>query len=66
MLILSRKQGQRIVIGDGITVTVLGVEGNRVRLGFAGPANVPIHREEVYRQIHGEWTLEAGCTCSST
>lgn len=65
MLILSRKQGQTVVIGEGITVTVLGIEGSRVRLGFAGPTNVPIHREEVYRQIHGEWASETECTCSS-
>jgi carbon storage regulator len=51
--VLSRKQGERIVIGDGIVVTVLAVEGNRVKLGFAGPSNVPIHREEVYNQIYG-------------
>jgi carbon storage regulator len=53
MLVLSRKRGESIVIGGGITVTVLAVEGNRVKLGFVGPSDVPIHREEVYNQIYG-------------
>ena len=53
MLVLSRKQGERVVIGDGITVTVLAIEGNRVKLGFVGPTDVPIHRQEIYNQIYG-------------
>ena len=53
MLVLSRKCGEAIVIGDGVTVTVLGVEGGRVRLGFVAPLDVPIHREEVHRRIAG-------------
>ncbi len=48
MLVLSRKRGERTVIGDDITVTVLEVRGERVKLGFTGPADVPIHREEIY------------------
>ena len=51
MLVLSRKRGEGIVIGDGVTVTVLDVRGGRVRLGFDGPAEVPIHREEVHERI---------------
>jgi carbon storage regulator len=51
MLVLSRKRGEGIVVGNGVTVTVLGVEGDRVRLGFVAPAEVPIHREEVHRRI---------------
>ena len=51
MLVLSRKQGERIVVGDDVTLTVLEVRGDRVKLGFAAPAEVPIHREEVYRSI---------------
>ena len=47
MLVLSRKNGEAIVIGDGITVTVLAVEGNRVKLGVVAPPEVPIHREEI-------------------
>jgi carbon storage regulator len=51
MLVLSRKQGQRIVVGNGITVTVVSVRGSRVKLGFDGPAEIPIHREEVQRRL---------------
>jgi carbon storage regulator len=47
MLVLSRKHGEAIVIGDGITVTVLAVEGGRVKLGVVAPPEVPIHREEI-------------------
>lgn len=51
MLVLSRKQGEGIVIGDGVIVTVLEVRGNQVKLGFVAPAEVPIHREEVHQRI---------------
>ena len=51
MLVLSRKKGERIQIGDTISVTVLDVRGGKVRLGIDGPASVPIHREEVHRRI---------------
>ncbi len=51
MLVLSRKRGEGIVIGDGVTVTVLEVNGNQVKLGFVAPAEVPIHREEVRQRI---------------
>jgi len=51
MLVLSRKLGESIVIGNGITVTVIEVHGERVRLGFSAPADVPIHREELQRKI---------------
>lgn len=51
MLALSRKRGETIVIGDGITVTVLAVDGDRVKLGVVAPAEVPVHREEVYHRI---------------
>jgi carbon storage regulator len=51
MLVLSRKRGQQIQIGDNISVTVLGVHNGTVRLGFEGPADVPIHREEVHQRI---------------
>ena len=54
MLVLSRKQGERIQIADAITLTVLSVRGGTVRLGFVAPSNVPIHREEVYRRIDAE------------
>ncbi len=52
MLVLSRKSGEGIVIGRDITVTVLQVQGNRVKLGVAGPPAVPIHRQELHARIH--------------
>ncbi len=54
MLVLNRKKGQRIVIGNQVVLTVLEVHGDRVKLGFHGPDDVPIHREEVYRKILGD------------
>jgi len=54
MLVLSRKRGETIVIGDNITVTVLEVSGGCVRLGCKGPKEVPIHREEVARRIYNK------------
>jgi carbon storage regulator len=51
MLVLSRKVGESIVIGGRITVTVVRVEGETVRLGIAAPADVPVHRQEVYDEI---------------
>jgi carbon storage regulator len=54
MLVLSRKSGERIAIGSDIFVTVLEVKGDRVKLGFVGPAEVSIHREEVYARMAAE------------
>lgn len=51
MLVLSRKRGERIVIGPDIELTVVEARRDRVRLGFTAPSNVPIHREEVYRRL---------------
>jgi carbon storage regulator len=51
MLVLSRKCGEAIVIADNITVTVLAVQGNRVKLGFVAPGDAPIHRAEIFEQI---------------
>jgi carbon storage regulator len=51
MLVLSRKLGEQIVIGEHIRVTVLELNGGRVKLGFAGPAEVPIHRKELSRKL---------------
>jgi carbon storage regulator len=51
MLVLSRKRGEVIVIGDDVTVTVLEVHGDRVRLGFTAPSDTRIHREEIYQRI---------------
>ena len=54
MLILTRRPGESVKIGDDITVTVLGIKGNQLRLGFAAPAYVTVHREEVYQRIQAE------------
>ncbi|MHB8897718.1 MAG: carbon storage regulator CsrA [Thermoguttaceae bacterium] len=54
MLVLSRKRGEAVVIGRDITVTVLEVRGDRVKLGFSGPAEVPIHRAELRVKIQRE------------
>ena len=52
MLVLTRKEGEGIVVGDEVELTVLEIRGSRVKLGFTGPAEIPIHREEVQRDIH--------------
>jgi len=51
MLILSRRTGESVKVGDDVTVTVLGVRGPQVRLGFAAPQQVAVHREEIYRGL---------------
>jgi carbon storage regulator len=54
MLVLNRKSGQCVVIGDEITVMVLKVHGSQVKLGISGPKNIPVHREEVFQKIAEE------------
>ena len=51
MLVLNRKSGQRVVIGDNITVVILKIQGSQVKLGISGPKDIPIHREEVFQKI---------------
>ena len=51
MLVLARKPNESIIIGDTIAVTVLGVEGDQVKLGITAPKEIPIHRQEIYEQL---------------
>jgi len=54
MLILTRLAGESIMVGDDITVTVLGIKNNQVRIGIKAPRDIPVHREEVYARIREE------------
>jgi len=54
MLILTRRVGETLMIGDEVTVTVLGVKGNQVRIGVNAPKSVSVHREEIYERIRQE------------
>jgi carbon storage regulator len=54
MLILTRRVGETLMIGDEVTVTVLAVKGNQVRIGVDAPKHVAVHREEIYQRIQAE------------
>lgn len=54
MLVLTRKAGQSLIIGEGIEVTVLSVNGDKVRLGIKAEKDIPIYRDEVYKRAEGE------------
>ena len=54
MLILTRRVGETVVIGEDVSVTVLGVKGNQIRLGINAPKDVSVHRQEIYERIQNE------------
>lgn len=60
MLILTRRVGESVVIGNEVTVTVLGVKGNQVRIGVNAPRDVTVHREEIFERIKREEQGESG------
>ena len=60
MLILTRRVGERLVIGENLTVTVLGVKGNQIRIGIDAPPEVQVHREEIFQRIVQERKVGGG------
>ena len=64
MLILTRRVGETVMIGNDVTVTVLGVKGNQVRIGVNAPRDVAVHREEIFERIKREEQDGSGTTSS--
>ena len=60
MLILTRRAGETVMIGSDVTITVLGVKGNQVRIGINAPKDVAVHREEIYERIQNEKAADSG------
>jgi carbon storage regulator len=54
MLILTRRAGETVMVGNDVTITVLGVKGNQVRIGINAPKHIAVHREEIYERIQSE------------
>jgi len=65
MLILTRRIGESVMIGDEVTITVLGVQGNQIRIGVNAPKSIPVHREEIYDRIHGYGSANAAKATTS-
>jgi len=66
MLILTRRVGETLMVGDEVTVTVLGVKGNQVRIGVKAPKHVSVHREEIYERIRAEQQAEPDASAIAT
>ena len=66
MLILTRRVGETLMIGDSVTVTVLGVKGNQVRIGITAPKDVAVHREEIYERIQRGEDADSGAKATGS